>query len=297
MFKTFVSVSTIGSLGLLTALATGYGCSSSTGNGASNDAGSGNEADTGAHTGPSGSSSGSASGSSSGSASGSSSGGGGDMDGGGTQTGDGAVAAPACYAAPAYTALTAAPGPVKGAQGLCTADEISTFITACGDGQTQTSCNDWQNTNILADAGPTTCGACIFPSDSSGNPTNVGPTYTVVVSSTVATFGINYGACISLLDPTNGPACAVALDNSTDCEQESCATCTTTATADSCFTYTDNGACATPVNSVQTACASDQTQGGTCQPGGGKTANPDWTYILNQICGSGAPDGGAGDGG
>jgi len=178
MFKTIVSVSTVSTLGILTALASGYGCSSSTSN-ASPDAGNPNNGtDSGpVQTGGDGSTNPQTdSGGSTEHDAGT-----GATDAGGSE--DSGPTGPTCYYDPTgYTALTAAPVPVKQV-GACAAGDISTWISSVIDG---TATDAWFAANVAggeADGGGvgTTCGNCIYPPNLDGGaPNNFGPTYTNV---------------------------------------------------------------------------------------------------------------------
>ncbi len=298
MFKQVTTIVLISTAGLLTALANG--CSSSSSPNTSNDAGGGgNSGDSGAVTQPSGDS-----------------GGGTEKDSGGGTVGDGGVVTPEdsggggggdsattppCFTAPTtYTAGTASPTPVVSANQCAPADITGDggFVSSCGANGTNAACNAWLGTNVAAfsaaDAAvSTTCGACMFPADSTGNFTNAGPIFNVTLPGNVDSFGPNVGACVQLLDTTNGAACALALDNTNTCDTIACGqvqTCTATQ-GQACQTDVNaaGGACATPA-ATQSACQSDAADGGaytTC------TASQDYdtilTYVIDQMCGAGAP--------
>jgi hypothetical protein len=263
-----------------TSILTGLGCSSSTTGSTTPGSDSGLPAneDSGATTGPV------ADGSTPGADSGSET----PTDSGTASGEDSAPPAPACYVAPTgYTALTSSPTPSK-KLGSCTSTDISAFITACISSTTPTPCNDWQNANLAGavDGGAgTACGNCIFPADSMGDPTNAGPTYILPSSNT---FGVNYAACIQVLDPTNGPACALAIDNWDDCTDYACGSCTSPSTYTTCQSYVDGAGmgCNTPYTSTS-VCSTDDADGGpinTCQTG---VTTTDFTNIINLFCGSG----------
>jgi hypothetical protein len=166
-------------------------------------------------------------------------------------------------------------------QGKCTSAQTTAFETACGDAGTVTTCSAWQTANVATDAGAgTACGNCIL------NPNNAGAAW----SDPNGEFGPNYAGCIQLTDPKNGgPACAPALDNLDACEGLECDDCADSATYQTCATAVDGAICSSYLSTAQTACATDFADGGaatTCQPGGGTTANPDWTFIITLICGT-----------
>lgn len=168
---------------------------------------------------------------------------------------------------------------------VCSSTDISNFVAACGDNGTDTTCGDWQTAN-LSDGG-TSCGNCIFGGvDGSGNALNNGAVY----SDPDNFFGPNYAGCVQLVDTTNGAACAPALDNYQGCLGVACDMCDQQSAQD-CQTAVQTGACGTYGNAVQSACPTDFNDGGaynTCTPGGGQTQDPDWTYIINLVCGTGA---------
>jgi hypothetical protein len=165
-------------------------------------------------------------------------------------------------------------------QDKCKSTDITAFETACGDAGTQATCTTWLEANLETDASAgTACGNCIV------NPNNAGAAW----SDPNGEFGPNYGGCIQLTDTKNGPACAAALDNIDGCEGLECDDCSDSTTYQACATTVDGAICSTYATTVQTACTTDFADGGaatTCQPGGGTTVNPDWTYIINLICGT-----------
>jgi hypothetical protein len=236
------------------------------------------------------------------SSSGSSSGGSGD-DSGGDSGGT-------CSAGVAYTSLTWTN--VVAHQGLCTAADLSAFLTACGDKQTATSCNTWITANLAgADGGGgSTCGNCIVPANALGT----GGASFVTVDATTGNgyFGPNYPGCIQLTDPTNGPACAGGYNNLFSCLGSECDNCTgtngdgTSQDPAACQQgdVAAGGICASYLAPYQTSCMTDNADGGVadkCSPGTAtNTIDPDWTLIINLICGGadgGTPPTDAGDGG
>jgi len=97
----------------------------------------------------------------------------------------------------------------------CAAADITAYVTACGATQTTTSCNTWLAANVAvfssADAAvSTTCGACIYPTDSSGNFTNAGPIYNTTLPGMYVASTANTGGCVQLMDPDGGAPCALA---------------------------------------------------------------------------------------
>jgi hypothetical protein len=261
------------SLLALSLVAAFAGCSSSNGGGGGNaDSGSGGT-DGAVHKDAGGSSSGGDSG-------GSSSGGDSGDDGGAT--------------CPDNTAFTPQPTATATAhRGACSATDLAAFLAACGDNGGLTSCNDWQTANVAGPdgGGGNACGNCIL------DPTNKGAAW----SDQVGFFFPNYGACLQLTDPTNGPACGAAVENHQDCDDWQCGDCTDTATQATCNTSVDGAICKQYASAVATACAKDAPDSGayaTCFPGSATnppTQDPDWTYIITLICGGG--DAGVSDAG
>jgi hypothetical protein len=245
---------------------------------------------------------------SSGSSSGSSSGGSGD-DSGGDSGGT-------CSAGVAYTSLTWTN--VVAHQGLCSAADLSAFLTACGDAATgtagQATCTAWLGANVAgqeADGGGagTACGNCILPPNKAGTG---GASFLFFDSMGNGYFGPNYPGCIQIRDTTNGPACAGAYNNLYECVDLQCSLCTgtngdgTSQDPAACEQgdVATGGICASYLSPYQTSCMGDNADGGIadqCSPGAAtQKQNPDWTLIINLICGGG--DGGtqptdAGDGG
>jgi hypothetical protein len=155
------------------------------------------------------------------------------------------------------------------------------------------------NTAGADGGGGTTCGNCIF------NPNNNGATWT----DPNELFGPNYGACVQLLDPTHGTACAGAYENVNACNGVACDCETSDNGYLGCLTAEDqgDGGCATYAATQSSSCANDFADGGalaTCSPGAAtQTQNPDYTLIINLVCGNGTTDAGVlpgedgGDGG
>jgi hypothetical protein len=174
--------------------------------------------------------------------------------------------------------------------GVCDASEIMAFINVCGDNYSQTDCQNWfQETDA---GGGDACGACITGTASNaGTPNNDGAIYFDV---TGMNFGPNYGACIALTDTTNGTACATAYNDVTDCIGTACDQCSDNTSYGDCDMSVEGatGECASFDNAAQTACANDEGDAGAitvCSPGAAtNTQDPDWTYIINLVCGTGA---------
>lgn len=192
-----------------------------------------------------------------------------------------------------YASVTYVPA-VKG-NNQCAATDIANFISVCVTGTSQAACTSWFETNVAgqaADGGGagTTCGNCIAPAQNNGGIWNDPNGY----------FAPNYAGCIQLTDATNGSACAAAYNNFYGCQGQYCDECT--AGYGSCANTVagSTGECASYTTPFSTACAADlglgdagTALGAACFPSmGGMDPSPDYTYVLNLICGTGTPDGG-----
>jgi hypothetical protein len=248
-------------------------------------------------TGSSGTGSTSGSGGSSGGTSGSGSGG---SSGSGSGGSDDGGSADTCSADVPYTATTWTN--VVAHQGVCQATDISAFEEACGDNATQTTCDAWLTANLAGvdGGGGTACGNCILPANALGTG---GASFVTFDSMMNGYFEPNYPACIQILDPTSGSACAGAYYNLFSCVGLECNDCTGTAgdgtseDPEACdLAVEGTGAiCASYFGPYQTRCATDDADGGIadqCSPGGGTTLDPDWSFIINLICGASGDAGG-----
>jgi hypothetical protein len=212
-----------------------------------------------------------------------------DADGGamdaGTDAGDsgddGSIACPPSPAMPftpvAYVAAT------RG-QDVCQASDIALFVTACGYNGTAASCQAWRTT-YAGDAG-TTCGNCIFAPMNNGG----------VWSDLQGFFEPNFAGCIQVTDVSaSGVACATAINNVDDCDGNACDQCASGSDYIGCQTaaYETGGTCSSYETAVQTACASDDGDGGAihdCFPGSmSGNSDDNYTYIIALICGNGIP--------
>jgi hypothetical protein len=206
-------------------------------------------------------------------------------------TGDGSMplaCAPADDAG-TYASVTYVPS-TKGTN-QCASTDITAFVTACGNSQTMTSCQDWFAANVAgmaADGGGagSTCGNCI------ANPNGAGALW----FDPFGYFNWNYAGCIQLTDTTNGTACAGAFNNIDGCQAQYCDQCSDNTTYGQCSnaTIASGGQCASYNSTFNTACANDLGigDGGTaaaaCFPSmGAANSDPDITYIATLICGSG----------
>jgi len=197
-----------------------------------------------------------------------------------------------------YSPTTYVPAVVHA--GACSTAEITAFISACGFSMSasDSACTAWQTANVTD--GGVSCGTCIVAPQNNGGVWQEPGAGDLYVSSFP-----NYAACIQVLDPTHGAACAGAYNNATVCNDIACNTM-------ACFNATDpnafnnceqtasTGGCMTADSAQTSACATDFADGGanfTCSPSA-NTGNQDddLTYILTLLCGSTA-DAGARDAG
>jgi hypothetical protein len=189
------------------------------------------------------------------------------------------------FTAPPYVAAV-------GQQGVCAPGDVSAFVTACGNGGSQTMCDSWQNANVASDAGAgTACGNCIIA------PMNNGGTW----SDVNGYFLPNYGGCIQLTDTTSaGTMCATALDNQQGCEGLACDTCSRTS-FQSCLMSADSTGCSQYITAASSACTSDVVDGGAIGTCISSNFDRDLSYVVTLICGSGGTttdggtEGGPGD--
>lgn len=169
-------------------------------------------------------------------------------------------------------------------QGRCGTMDIANFLSACGDEGNSDACAEWYLENVASGAGGagtgSPCGNCIVTAANNGAGWN-GPG-----SQQGSALYPNYGACVQLLDPTNGAACGAALDNVVACADLNCGDL-------------DAAICSTYKSAWGSKCAIDDEDGGvlfTCSPGLAMGAtDPDFTFIINLICGGGADGGDDGD--
>jgi hypothetical protein len=170
--------------------------------------------------------------------------------------------------------------------GVCAAADITAFETACGDSFSMTACNAWFTANVAGavDGGAgTACGNCMIPMDDNG-PVYIDP---------AGYIGPNYGACIQLTDPTNGPTCAPLYQAAVGCNDVGCDACTSDATYESCLSTLDKtgGGCASYITAATSPCMTDLGDGGVaatmCSPGAATMkVDPNYTFIINLVCGT-----------
>jgi hypothetical protein len=129
------------------------------------------------------------------------------------------------------------------------------------------------------DAANAGCIACMYGLIDGGTVSTGG----VLFDSMGVALDFNVPGCIALADPTNGPACAAALEPAIQCVSAACNTPACMANPSevtSCETTAESGACLTEVETEQSACAIDEGDGGV-----GTTTCSTPTGILTTICG------------
>jgi hypothetical protein len=157
----------------------------------------------------------------------------------------------------------------------CSAAQISAFLTAC----TQPTGSSSTCTAYGMNAANTGCIACMYGATDGGTASNGG----VLFDSTGTAVEFNLPGCIALADPTNGPACAAALEPAIQCVSAACNSAACMANSSevpACETTAESGACLTEVQTEQSACAVDEGDGGV-----GTTTCSTPTGILTTICG------------
>jgi hypothetical protein len=165
--------------------------------------------------------------------------------------------------------------------GACSAAQISTFVSSCvGSTASPGSCSGFQTASANA-----MCMGCLFPTGSSGAPTNTGGVLLDYTGKIIV--GVNTPGCIALADPSSGPACAAALEPLYQCETQACGSndcrTSTPSTYQACLTSTtaDAGVCTSEDNAAA-PCTADFEDGGV-----GLGVCADDTSAINEICGTG----------
>ena len=149
--------------------------------------------------------------------------------------------------------------------------QINGFLMACtGATGSQTACNAF-----TGDATNMTCLGCLVPMAAN--------TGALLVDTSGSPWGLNAPGCVALADPSNGPACAMALAPLFQCEHAACssAACANVDTT-ACQSEADMGACSTQVMAANTACAADFSDGGA-----GTTTCGTSLGVITEICGNG----------
>jgi hypothetical protein len=173
-----------------------------------------------------------------------------------------------------------------GHQGLCSTGDIDAFIAACiGTVMvTQPGCPPWLASNTKADGGVgTPCGNCLIAPNGRGNGG--------VWVDPLGYYLPNFGACIEVIDPVHGRACAEALMDTLGCQALACEYCANDDAYMACITAVNTTACASYVDATNSSCAVDIDEYSTCTALG--TASTNFAYIASLVCGhSDAPDAG-----
>ncbi|HEX4516519.1 MAG TPA: hypothetical protein VH054_23390 [Polyangiaceae bacterium] len=164
------------------------------------------------------------------------------------------------------------------ATNACTAQDISSFVTACLDASaTQQTCSAWQE----SDAGA--CGACILTPITSAT---WGPV--VCESSSCA---INTGGCMDIVsgqiaieNGTNG-SCGDLTNANEECVSYACGACTTPSDSETCTDDAEQVECKSYFDAEHSAsaCASVDAGASTCSP----QNDADWAAFINLFCGTG----------
>jgi hypothetical protein len=189
--------------------------------------------------------------------------------------------APTYYVTPPYV-------PAVEHQGLCTAGEISAFVSAAvSPGLSYPAWADANEAGFEEGGMGTPCGNCLFapPKEDNGG----------VWVDPYGFFYPNYAGCVQILDPEHGPACAAANNVLTSCELVACDYCPGLGENDltDCLDAADATSCASFLKTFNAACAADAELGGpidTCTPDNGGPG--DYVYVATLICGGAPSDGG-----
>lgn len=189
-----------------------------------------------------------------------------------------------------------------GHQGVCSAAQITTFVSDCGfDNGTPAACQTWQTANVgTGDAG-NACGNCIMA------PGNNGGLWFDPEGMNMAYNGLpNYAGCIQLTDATHGTACATAFNNVDACDGVACDMACANASQsgfDACASTVNAAGCSTYNTAYNSSCSTDFDDAGdpsatvaACFPAANSgDPDDDYTYIITLICGGATADaGGAG---
>ncbi len=165
--------------------------------------------------------------------------------------------------------------PVVQRLGACSPTILGAYIADCYSvDSTEATCQAF-----YADAGDQSCVECLIPTDGAGHPTNNGG---LLVDPAGEAWTANFPACLALVDPTNGPACAEVLEPQQQCELQACGGCATASSSNACLDalgaagaacsgydltpcnayFSDAGfslaACATPEAAINVICGTGQ---------------------------------------
>ena len=170
--------------------------------------------------------------------------------------------------------------PVTPTLAACTATQISSVVTAC---LSVTSTNAECNTFFM-DTANQGCAMCL----SAGVPDAGSGTGALVFDYTGSYFiDVNWGGCVALEDPANGPPCAQAFEPLDQCNAQACGlnqACNTQTLYDTCIMGADatGGVCGAEA-AAMVACQSFEADGGALATGKCSTM----TDVINVICGAG----------
>jgi hypothetical protein len=191
----------------------------------------------------------------------------------------GVDAAGTCTALPTVssTMIPAYEPPARAA--VCSMAQINAFVTACASSTgSNTACSAWAN-----DPANSACDTCVVQTADAGVGSNTGA---LLFDSNNQPFALNLGGCIALADPTNGPACGMAVDLLFQCENAACdsAACVAAPLSDvqACQATSQQGACASQLATATSSCAIDLGDGGVGNTTCGTSAG-----IIAEICGNG----------
>ncbi len=177
-----------------------------------------------------------------------------------------------CYTGAKFTARTWAP-PTAFGQGVCSPTQVTAYLTCTGSGD----CSAFRA--VVANAG---CLACLeTPEGAAAH----GPFVTQAVDGGVSVLETNYGGCQAHFDGHTGAGCCgQQLNDSTDCWNSECETCSDYAnpaeygpTYDCYYTATEVGACTGYLET--TSCAFEALDGGSA------TACNDPATFVSLWCG------------
>jgi hypothetical protein len=182
--------------------------------------------------------------------------------------------------------------------GLCSAADITAFVTACGASSTQATCDAWQTAEGTS---APDCLSCVF-SDQAG------PKWGLYVCDSQGACTFNTPGCLDValgtvsLEKQAGGAgsCGDLYNDAYGCESYSCGACTTTSDYDTCLTSADANQCkayADPAYSTTGKCAALDDASVTVNSCFGAN-DSDLTTMVTILCGGPmTTDGGTSDAG
>ena len=202
------------------------------------------------------------------------------------QPGNDAAVAPACYDFTDAVGIQTASAP-KAHQGVCTAAQISDYLTAClssGDAGSDPDAAAAACDNFYATA--SACATCIGGPNSADAGAFVFPVIVPVSDTEVVP---NTVGCIAALS-TGDDACKLSFTEEQNCEESACSPCTSDSDFSACIAYADadtagcpsvdpvDSACTTAVNAVS---STDQTSCGA----GASSFNDAYQAVATIMCG------------